>query len=58
MVQRDLIAWGAAAAVLALFPADVLAMYSKSSPVVQVDAKDYQSLIAESNHTSVSMSNH
>ncbi|KAI9883687.1 MAG: hypothetical protein M1823_004545 [Watsoniomyces obsoletus] len=52
MVQKDLIAWGAAAAVLALFPTDVLAMYSKSSPVVQVDAKNYQSLIADSNHTS------
>lgn len=29
-------------------------IYSKSSPVLQVTAKSYDSLIAQSNHTSVS----
>lgn len=51
----------AAAASLLLLPS-VLGdgIYSKSSPVLQVDARNYDSLIAKSNHTSVSTvsSNH
>ena len=30
-------------------------LYSKKSPVLQVDAKSYDSLIAQSNHTTVSI---
>lgn len=45
----------AAAAVAAFFSSPALAaMYPKNSPVLQVEAKDYSSLIAKSNHTSVS----
>ena len=39
------------AAVLAVVNAD--GIYTKKSPVLQVDAKSYDSLIAQSNHTSV-----
>ncbi|KAG6000120.1 hypothetical protein E4U54_001550 [Claviceps lovelessii] len=39
-------------AVLAALPG-ANAMYSKNSPVLQVTAKTYNSLIAQSNHTSV-----
>ena len=38
-------------AALAALP--VQAMYAKSSPVLQLNARTYKSLIAESNHTSV-----
>lgn len=30
-------------------------MYTKSSPVLQVTGKDYERLIAKSNHTTVSV---
>ena len=50
MVQITSITAAAAAVWLA---APATAMYPKSSPVLQVDAKNYQSLIAKSNHTSV-----
>lgn len=30
-------------------------LYTKNSPVLQIDAKNYDSLIAKSNHTSVSL---
>ncbi|OKL59474.1 hypothetical protein UA08_05266 [Talaromyces atroroseus] len=33
--------------------ASAAGLYTKSSPVLQVDAKDYHSLIAKSNHTSI-----
>lgn len=42
----------AAASVLLATPADA-AIYTKNSPVLQVDAKNYDRLIAQSNHTSV-----
>lgn len=42
----------AAAALLAALPVNA-GLYSKSSPVVQVDAKNYDRLIAQSNYTSV-----
>lgn len=41
-----------AAALLAALPVNA-GLYSKSSPVVQVDAKNYDRLIAQSNYTSV-----
>jgi hypothetical protein len=40
------------AALLAVVHAD--AIYTKNSPVLQVDAKSYDTLIAQSNHTSAS----
>jgi hypothetical protein len=44
----------AAAAALALLPAGASAgMYPKNSPVLQVDAKSFDRLIAKSNYTSV-----
>ncbi|KAB2573956.1 putative pdi related protein a protein [Lasiodiplodia theobromae] len=44
----------AAAAVAAFFSSPALAaMYPKNSPVLQVEAKDYNSLIAKSNYTSI-----
>lgn len=42
---------GLLAALLAVVHADGL--YTKNSPVLQVDAKNYDMLIAQSNHTSV-----
>jgi protein disulfide-isomerase A6 len=44
----------AAAALLLAMPAAADDMYSKTSPVLQVDAKSYDRLIAKSNYTSVS----
>lgn len=44
----------AAIAVLSLAnPANGAGLYHKMSPVIQVDAKNYDRLIAKSNHTSV-----
>ena len=43
----------AAAALLFALPVSAEGIYLKSSPVVQVDAKNYDRLIAHSNHTSV-----
>ncbi|KAI5865775.1 hypothetical protein GGS23DRAFT_554109 [Durotheca rogersii] len=43
----------AAVACLGSLPAAQAALYLKSSPVVQVDAKDYDRIINQSNHTSV-----
>jgi hypothetical protein len=42
----------AAAALLAAVPVNA-GLYSKNSPVMQVDAKNYDRLIAQSNYTSV-----
>lgn len=50
MVNSQTIA--AAAASLLLVPA-ASAMYSKSSPVLQLDGKSYDTLIAKSNHTAI-----
>ena len=45
----------AAVALLSALPAAAAAgMYTKNSPVLQVDAKNYDRLITKSNHTSVS----
>lgn len=47
----------AAAAVSALLVPSALAaggIYTKNSPVLQVDGKSYNSLVARSNHTTVS----
>lgn len=46
----------AAVAFLSALPTAQAGLYTKSSPVLQVDAKNYDSLIAKSNHTSVSYS--
>ncbi|EME44332.1 hypothetical protein DOTSEDRAFT_71986 [Dothistroma septosporum NZE10] len=45
--------FAAAAASLLLFPAANASLYSKSSPVLQVDGRSYDSLIAKSNHTAI-----
>lgn len=42
-----------AAALLAVTPVMGAGLYTKNSPVLQVDAKNYDSLIAKSNHTSI-----
>lgn len=44
----------AAAVAFFLSPTALAGMYPKNSPVIQVEAKNYDSLIAKSNHTSVS----
>lgn len=44
----------AAAVAFFLSPPALAGMYPKNSPVLQVDAKSYDKLIAKSNHTSVS----
>lgn len=44
----------AAAVFLAALPAAQAGMYSKKSPVLQLNSKNYDSLINKSNHTSVS----
>lgn len=46
----------AATAILLASPAYAGGLYPKSSAVLQVDAKNYDSLIAKSNYTSVSYS--
>lgn len=38
--------------------ASAAGLYTKSSPVIQVDVKNYDSLIAKSNHTSVCKKTH
>lgn len=45
----------AAIALLAALPAANAGLYPKSSAVLSVDAKNYDSLIAKSNHTSVNL---
>lgn len=52
MVHTKVLTAAAAALLLAL-PVSAEGIYLKSSPVVQVDAKNYDRLIARSNHTSV-----
>jgi hypothetical protein len=52
MVHASTIVAGAAALLLAS-PAAAAGLYHKSSPVIQVDAKSYDRLIAKSNYTSV-----
>ena len=44
---------GLLAALLAVVHAD--GIYTKNSPVLQVDAKSYDALIAQSNYTSVGL---
>jgi protein disulfide-isomerase A6 len=43
----------ALAAALAVLPSAQAGMYAKSSPVLQVNAKNFDNLIAKSNYTSV-----
>lgn len=43
------------AALLLTLPTSADGIYTKSSPVLQVDARNYDKLIARSNHTSVCM---
>lgn len=52
MHSSGLVATGVA--VLAALPAVQAGLYPKSSPVIQVDGKSYDRVIAKSNHTSVS----
>jgi hypothetical protein len=44
-----------AVALLSALPGAEAGMYTKNSPVLQVDAKDYSRLIAKSNQTTVSL---
>jgi protein disulfide-isomerase A6 len=44
----------AAATLLLASPGAAAGLYTKNSPVIQVDGKSYDRLIAKSNHTSVS----
>ena len=41
------------AALLLALPTSADGIYTKSSPVLQIDARNYDKLIARSNHTSV-----
>lgn len=43
---------------LAALPVNADGLYTKNSPVIQLNAKTYNSLIANSNHTSVSIYRH
>lgn len=52
MHQQSLIT--ALAAALVSVPAVQAGIYTKSSPVIQADAKNFDSIVAKSNHTSVS----
>ncbi|RFU27684.1 hypothetical protein B7463_g8665, partial [Scytalidium lignicola] len=52
MVQSTTFTVAAVAALLCALPVNA-GLYSKSSPVLQVDAKSYDRLIAQSNHTSI-----
>lgn len=45
----------AAVALLSVLPTAQAGLYLKSSPVVQVDAKNYDRIINRSNYTSVSI---
>lgn len=45
--------WAALAPTCVIFPSMTMAMYTKTSPVLQVDSKNYDTLIAKSNHTSI-----
>jgi protein disulfide-isomerase A6 len=53
MVHATALTAAAAAAVLLALPCSAGGLYAKNSPVLQVDAKNYDRLIAKSNHTSV-----
>ena len=44
----------AVTAALAALPMVQAGMYTKNSPVLQLDARSYERLIAKSNHSSVS----
>lgn len=46
--------WAAGLLALAALPGAFAGLYPKSSPVLEVDAKSYDRLIAQSNYTSVS----
>lgn len=45
-------------AAFAALPEAQAAIYTKNSPVLQVNARNYDKLIAKSNYTSVSLSPH
>lgn len=44
-----------AVGILSALPGAQAGIYTKKSPVLQVDAKDYDRLIAKSNYTSVGL---
>lgn len=46
------------AAILLALPASADGIYTKSSPVLQLDARNYDNLLARSNHTSVCRSDY
>jgi protein disulfide-isomerase A6 len=41
-------------ALLGTLPVNAAGLYTKNSPVLQIDANSYDRLVAQSNHTSVS----
>ena len=45
-------------AAFAALPEAQAAIYTKNSPVLQVNARNYDKLIAKSNYTSVGLSSH
>lgn len=53
MVHATTLTSAAAAALLLALPATAAGLYPKSSAVLQIDAKNYDRLIAKSNYTSV-----
>ena len=53
MVHSSAINFAIAALIAAAAPVNA-GLYSKSSPVIQINGKNYDSLIAQSNYTSVS----
>lgn len=55
MVRSNALTAVAAAVLLALPTANGESLYHKMSPVIQVDGKNYDRLIAKSNYTSVSI---
>ena len=44
-----------ALAILSAIPGTQAGLYTKKSPVLQVEAKDYERLVGRSNYTSVSL---
>lgn len=54
MVHTNTITAAAVAALCLAFPVSAEKMYLKNTPVLQLDAKNYDRLINQSNHTSVS----
>ena len=53
MSSSSLLTFVITALLLVLDPTIASGLYSKNSPVIQIDAKNYETIIAKSNYTSV-----